>query len=1029
MFLTLEKLEARTRQLEQYLYLELQPVTPLAVMEGTLAADEVYLTPPAAIGGLTLNLEDEFNGRDRYLWAQKELLLPHARQGLTLCGLFDFGKTGAGHNSGFESLLYLNGEPYQGVDANHKDVVLEPFAGQEVTLTFLLWSGLEGGGKRQTQFHRIRQAHIGYLHNSTDTFYYLSKAIYKTLALLPDTAPEKYALTKALESAYALINWDSDTFYQTIEPALALLSERLSEIPKHTPVTVNAIGHTHIDVAWLWRLKHTREKAVRSFSTVLRLMEEFDDYLFLQTQPQLYNYVKNDCPALYEKIKERVREGRWEADGGMWVEADCNISSGEALVRQLVHGIRFFKEELGVDCQYLWLPDVFGYSWALPQILKLCNLKTFMTTKISWNQYNTIPNDLFYWRGIDGTEILTYFITTPEIGHPIDSRFSTYNGMLSPRSVLGSWQKFKDKALSDETLISYGYGDGGGGVNRNMLKMRRAMDTLPGLPAVKQSRAGDFFARLHEKVNTTDQYVHTWDGELYLEYHRGTYTSQAHNKQQNRRLEYDIAQCEWLCAAAALSGAPYPQAALHSAWETVLLHQFHDIIPGSSIHEVYEDSDIAYARTAEEVAALCNTALETLITPSENHFTLYHFGSFTRQELVFLPLEGDASFYGENEAPLPAQRAAGGWLVNVTLPALGMTLVTAKREPVKAAPSAFSIDMAARLLSTPFYSIRWDENGRLAEIFDKAHNRQVLAGEGNLLEIYEDKPLHFDNWDIDIFYTQKRELLEAAAPPELLENGGERLVIRFFYTYHLSCITQDMILTRTNRRIDFITHVNWQECDRLLKAAFPVNIRATKATYDIQFGHVERPTHHNTSWDWARFEVVGHKWADLSEPDYGVSLLNDCKYGYNVKDNVLRVTLLKSSKFPDTQADMGEHYFTYSLLPHAGGLSDTIEEGIALNLPAGVVSGIPKFAAPLAAVSTNAMNIDALKKAEGEDCMVLRLHECLGTHAAFEVDFGRPLSAYAPCNLLEENLAEPVCAGKITAQAHPFEIVTYKLWF
>lgn len=563
MFFTQEKLEARTRQLEAFRFVEMVPITPLQCAPGGLGTDDVYTLPPQDISEGLLNLDDAFEGWDKYLWAQTTTTLPPAKPGCTVAGWFNFGKTGGGHNSGFESLLYINGKPCQGVDSNHMEVMLQDFAGQTVQLTFLLWTGLEGGGPHVVQRHRVKKAHIGYLHTNTDEFYYLSKAIYKTINLLPDTTPEKYALTSALEGAYQHINWDADKFYTTISAALNSLETALSGLQKHSEVTVSAVGHTHIDVAWLWRLKHTREKAQRSFATVLRLMEEFPEYIFLQTQPQLYQYIQNDSPELYAQIKERVAEGRWEADGGMWVEADCNLSSGEALVRQLVHGIQFFKREFGVQCQYLWLPDVFGYSWALPQILKLCNLNTFMTTKISWNQYNTIPDDLFWWRGIDGSEVLTYFITTPDVGHPVDTRYSTYNGMLSPRSVTGSWHKFKNKALSHETLISYGFGDGGGGVNRNMLMMRRAMDKLPGLPNVKPTRAGSFFQRLHQSVENTTEYVHTWDGELYLEYHRGTYTAQGYNKKMNRTLEFALAQCEWLCSQAALQGATYPAQQLH----------------------------------------------------------------------------------------------------------------------------------------------------------------------------------------------------------------------------------------------------------------------------------------------------------------------------------------------------------------------------------------------------------------------------------------------------------------------------------
>ena len=366
-------------------------------------------------------------------------------------------------------------------------------------------------------------------HKKTDELYYFARAIDKTLELLPKDDEKYEDLKGALDRVFQCINWDEESFYETAETAHDLLMAELDRMEKHTDVTVDVVGHTHIDVAWLWRLKHTREKAQRSFSTVLRLMELYDEYVFLQTQPQLYKYVKEDCPELYAKIKEKVAEGKWEPDGGMWVEADCNISSGEALVRQFLHGTRFIENEFGKKCEYLWLPDVFGYSWALPQILKQCEIDTFMTTKISWNQFNTIPDDLFKWRGIDGSEILTYFVDVPGEDQDIDTRFSTYNGMVTPHSVLGSWKKFKNKELSKDTLISYGYGDGGG-VNREMLELRRAMDAIPGLPNVKTTTAGEFFRKIHENVDKTDRYVHTWDGDCIWSI-TGAYTSQAYNKE------------------------------------------------------------------------------------------------------------------------------------------------------------------------------------------------------------------------------------------------------------------------------------------------------------------------------------------------------------------------------------------------------------------------------------------------------------------------------------------------------------------
>ena len=1031
MFLTEEKFLRRVEELGKFRFTDAVSIAPMAAMAGNLETDEVYCAAPEEIAGGEIAIGDEFVGRDRYLWARKTVTLPRHMDGREVYGMFDFGKTGGGHNSGFESLLYVDGQPYQGVDTNHNDVNFEALAGKTVTLTFLLWTGLEGGGPKREFRHRIQQADIGYLHTATDRLYYLAKAVVETVRLLHGDDPTRCALCAAMDRALQRIDWDKDCFYDTVEDALEVLQTELAKHKKESDVTVNVVGHTHIDVAWLWRLKHTREKAQRSFATVLKLMEEFPEYVFLQSQPQLYDYIRKDNPQLYEKIKARVAEGRWEADGGMWLEADCNITSGEALTRQFLYGMGLLQKEFGHRCEYLWLPDVFGYSWALPQILRGVGIDTFMTTKISWNQYNTMPHDLFRWRGIDGSEVMTYFITTPGEKDELHGRFSTYNGMVTPHSVLGSWMKFRDKDLSRETLLSYGYGDGGGGVNREMLKMRRAMEQVPGLPNVKTGRAGDFFRRMHENIDSTDQYVHTWDGELYLEYHRGTYTSQGYNKRMNRRLELALAECEWLSGMARLAGGSYDQESLVRSWQTVLRHQFHDIIPGSSIGEVYRDSRTEYGETAEDLRLVAHNALHTLTRPEEDAWTLWHFGSFGRRDTVFVEESREGVFTDSQGRVLTAQKADGGYWVEVELPPLCASTIRFVRGQAPDAAPVFRVDMADGTIVTPYYEAAWDEEGHLTRLYDRDNHREVLpaGAKANVLEVYEDKPVAHDNWDIDIYYTFKQETAKLVKAPELVECGALRAVLRFTYRYRHSSFVQDVIFYGDSRRIDFKTWADWHEDHRVMKAAFPVDIRSTKATYEIQYGHVERPTHFNTSWDYARFEVVAQRWADLSEEGYGVSLLNDCKYGHNIKDNVMRITLLKASKHPDTEADMGEHSFTYALLPHTGTVAagDTIEEAVKLNLPVRALAGAAAELPPAFLCPDRSVAIDAVKKCEDDDCLILRIHECRGRQAEVELTPGFAMSAYAGCNLLEEQQEPWVEAKTIRTHLRPFQIRTFKL--
>lgn len=1031
MFFTIEKFQRRVAELEERRYFGRKCIAPFECMPGKLPENEHYHELPDEINGGIFHLNDIFTGRDRYLWLEKKIILPKELEGCRVVGLFDFGETGGGYNSGFESLLYVDGHPYQGVDSNHKEVIFDNLEGKRIKLTFLLWTGLEGGGAHRIFYHRLQQADVAYLHKKTDEFYYFARAITETLIILPKENENYENLKKAFEKALCCIDWDEERFYESMDCAHAVLMQELKRLEKHTDITVHAVGHTHIDVAWLWRLKHTREKIQRSFSTVLRLMDQYDEYDFLQTQPQLYQYIKEDCPEIYSRIKEKVATGRWEPDGGMWVEADCNISSGEALVRQLLYGTRFFEREFGKKCEYLWLPDVFGYSWALPQILKQCEISTFMTTKISWNQYNNIPNDLFKWRGIDGSEILTYFVNTPGEGQDVSLRYATYNGMMTPHAVLGSWKKFKNKDLSKNTLISYGYGDGGGGVTRDMIELRRAMNQLPGLPFVKSTTAREFFHKVHEEVEKTEEYVSTWDGELYLEYHRGTYTSQAYNKKMNRYLENKMLEIEWLSSMEYMLGGEYRQKKLNDCWESILLHQFHDIIPGSSIHEVYEDSKVNYGKTEECLEQMKIESLASLKEKNENCFGIYSVNSFGGKELVMVPIQDEGEILNDNGEKLSSQRCEKGYAVLVDVTPFALTniiFVPGERGNVE---TPFKIKKNS--VETPFYSIAWNDEGQLVRLYDKEAGRSVLkSGEkGNVLEVYEDKPINYDAWDIDIFYIQKMEVMKLCKSVEVRENGKLRAVFRFVYKYRKSQVIQDMIVYGDSRRIDFQTHVDWNEDHRLLKVAFYTDIRAVKATYDIQFGHVERPTHWNQSWDWARFEVCGHKWADLSETGYGVSLLNDCKYGYSIKDHAMKLSLLKSAKYPDVSADMGEHDFTYAIYPHMGYVTEcgVIEQAAQLNLPAQVVSGRFQEHRKILRVSSSNVQIDTVKKAEDEDSLIVRLHECRGGSQQVVLKSEFPVQSIKTCNLLEHEDGEVVKGDRVEFAVRPFEIKTFKFCF
>lgn len=1035
MFLTERKLERRISETEPYRYRDVIGFESFEAAEDCQGAVNPKI--PSFQACETIKTGETWKGRDRYLWLHKVISVPSEWKGKKVVCVFDFGNTGAGNNSGFESMLYVNGAMYQGVDVNHKEVFLDDaLCGTDVDLSIRLWSGLEGGGIPAEQEHKIARADLAWLDEKADDFYYMASMVHQTILELDDSQPEKQELLKALDGACHCIDWSapgSGTFYESLHQADDALNESIDSMDKHSMIHVYCVGHTHIDTAWLWRLKHTREKCSRSFSTVLRLMELYPEYIFLQTQPQLYEYMKEEFPEIYENIKKRVAQGRWEADGAMWVEADCNLTSGESLTRQILLGSRFLMDEFGKDVHYLWLPDVFGYSWALPQILKKAGIDTFMTTKISWNQYNRMPHDTFIWKGIDGSEVLTHFITTPEPCNPRDSWFYTYNGKLFPRTVKGVWDSYRDKQLNKDLLISFGFGDGGGGVNRDMLEYRRRLDKIPGLPNVKISTAREYFQKLHDTVEHTDQYIHTWDGELYLEYHRGTYTSQGYNKRMNRKMELLYRRTEWLTVMDALAAGSMEKAQqeqLTKGWKHILTNQFHDIIPGSSIHEVYEDAREDYKFIEKTARSVEQQACQNLFVQKENTYTVVNASGWNLNEIVTLQGEAEGIYRDADGNELVSQKGHGVTYVEVRdVPAMGTKTIVFEAAKQDMPNSVFTVN--GREIETPYYQISLNQYGQIAKLYDKTYSRDVLpqGQRGNVLQVFEDKPLDNDAWDIDIFYQEKMREIVQLTVFEITQTGPLRLTVHMEWKYMNSYIRQDMILYSTSRRIDFKTDVDFHEQHQLLKAAFPADVRTTYGTFDVQYGNVRRPNHWNTSWDMAKFETVAHRWADLSERGYGVSLLNDCKYGHDIKDNVMRISLLRAGTNPDYLQDQGEHVFTYSLLPHKGDFVEgrTVQEAFALNQPMLAVNGQSALSYDsFLSFDNDQIELDAVKKSEDGRYLVIRFHEFAGSRQQVTVKTGFSWKAWAECDL-RERAVTAFASDEICVELHAYEIKTILL--
>lgn len=968
-------------------------------------------------------------GKDRHYWFRTTYTIPEELDGksvwIRVSSQID--EWDDGRNPQF--IVFVNGEVYQGIDMNHRECLITRSgkAGETLTIDLQAYTGImHEEFALRTQIEEI-DAEIEKL------YYDLWVPLAAFSRMEADDKNRKdieYVLNETINLLDLRTPYSED-FYRSVREASAYIQKALYEdMAGYEDVIATCIGHTHIDVAWWWTVAQTREKVGRSFATVLKLMDEYPNYKFMSSQPQLYAFLKERYPELYEKAKQRIKEKRWEPEGGMWVEADCNLTSGESLVRQFMHGKRFFKEEFGVDNRILWLPDVFGYSGALPQIMKKCGIDYFMTTKLAWNQFNKVPYDTMMWRGIDGTEVLTHLITTLGVSQPIKDYFTTYNGMLHPDAIMGGWMRYQNKDINNDILVSYGYGDGGGGPTREMLETSIRMEKgIKGIPKVRQEFSRTYFEELEERVKG-DRRLPVWEGEFYFEYHRGTYTSMARNKRSNRKAELGLMDLELLSVLAQAQVA-YPAEELDRMWKKVLINQFHDILPGSAIHEVYEVTKEEYAALQKEIKALEEERLHALVGDGEG-ITIFNTTGHDRSDIVELG-EIHAEALKDAEGVLyPVQKTAEGAVVYVEhLPSKGYkTFAAVSGETEQKTPFVIVGD---HTLETPFYTVHLDAEGRFDRIYDKENDREVLQDgkKGNQFRMYEDKPMCFDNWDVDIYYTEKYWDVNDVISMEWTECGPVRTTLEIERRESNSVIRQKIHFYADSRRIEFETYVDWKEHQTLLKVHFPVNVHTDEATFDVQFGNLTRKVHTNTSWDKARFESCGQKWIDLSEGHYGVSMLNDCKYGHSVKDSDMALTLIKSGIEPNPVADQEEHYFTYAIYPHAEKWQEakTVEQAYDLNQPAiAVAGGKPGSLLSKASVDRSNVVLETIKCAESGHGIIIRMYESENaltkTNLVVEGNYNKAFV----CNLLEEEEAElELKDGVVCVQLKPYEVVTVKL--
>ncbi|MEG1743127.1 MAG: glycoside hydrolase family 38 C-terminal domain-containing protein, partial [Clostridia bacterium] len=713
-------------------------------------------------------------------------------------------------------------------------------------------------------------------------------------------------LKKEIEMAFDIAKND-------ISSARKITSTLLSQ-KSDDDFIVTGIGHAHIDLAWLWPIRETKRKAARTFSTLMRNVSLYDDYIFGASQPQLLSWIKCEYPCLYDQLLELNKRGRFEPQGIFWVECDTNIPCGESLVRQALYGKRFFKDEFDINEEICWIPDVFGYSAQLPQIIKKSGGKYFLTTKMSWNSVNKFPYSSFVWQGIDGSEVLAHL--PPE---------GNYNSPASPWAINNIKTGFNEKGLSNEAVLLFGIGDGGGGPGMEHLERLKREKSLKGLPQVRQEKIIDFFKRLEICACNLPK----WRGELYLEKHQGTYTTHAKNKLMNRLLETQLHDCELHCLMSErFLKIEYPQNSLEIAWKEVLLYQFHDILPGSAIKRVYNETDVRYNEIAKNIAKLQKTGN-----------TFFNDTSFYRDEYLY-----DIS--NQNN------------IVHVTAPPYGAAIICNCDYTAKATKTSLEND---------FLLIIFNDDGSINDIYDKETNVHTLRTNANIYTVYEDKE---NAWEVPDDYLKQPYQVFKIVKIEVMRAIGPIVEIVQHYVLNNSVLTVKINMYANKKRVDFACVLDWQEDFSMLRTAFPLNVNADKATCEIQFGNIERPTHTNTSWDKAKKEVCAHKWVDISEKSYGFALLNNCKYGYRVWNNTIDINLMRQTTSPreNTDTDKGITAFTYAVFPHIGGYENgVVREAYELNYPIIQNSAEYPFEGSLFKTDSENIVIETIKKSENGD--------------------------------------------------------------
>ena len=1016
--------------LQQDLY---EPLGTIPV-EGFLTTEELSLQEAAKGSFAPMQPGTKWGKSYEYLWLRGQITLPEEARGKQIVmdlktggettvfvngisfGTYRAGWVGIPHHYIVDNFLTENGVP-----GENYEIMLEAYAGHYYPESPL--GGCATGPvlpglyeDRAVEGERATLGNITYGIWNEDA-YQLSLDL-ETLKELGDQTPQESLraarIIEALQKATLIVDFEQEKeerikSYKAAREALrpALTAQNGTVVPDFY-----AIGNAHLDLAWLWPTEETNRKTSRTFAAQLRLIERYPDYKYLQSQPAAYVMCRKYYPELYDRIKQAIRGGQWIAEGAMWVEPDTNMTSGESLARQLIHGKRFYKDELGVDSLVLWLPDSFGYSAALPQLLKQSGVKYLVTQKIFWsyNDSDRFPYHYFTWKGVDGTCIDTFLPTS-------------YTYRTQPEEICETWKKRVQKDHLDAFLLPFGYGDGGGGPTRDHIEYALREKDLQGMPRVRLEGPVQFFEDMEKKGGP----AHTYNGELYFSAHRGVFTSQAAIKRGNRKSELALREAEMLGALASWMKPDYayPQEKMDAAWKLLLFNQFHDILPGSSIGKVYERARAEHRQIIGEAQEVKDSAVNALA--QGEGLTVFNSLSFARDCLVTLPdaFQAGAALHDGTPVPMDGNKAL------IRVPACGAVTVYPAKE--KAQPVSFAkaylVDDGA-VMENALVSVRFSSKGEIVSLIRKETGREFTCGAMNRLLAYKDVPRTFDAWDIDSNYIEQPIELNEPVTLTVKQGSGLEAVLHVERKVMHSDFSQDIVLRADQERLDFVTTVDWHELHRLLKVSFAGNVQASEGINEIQFGFMKRPTHRSRQYDQDRFEVCNQRYSALADEAHGFAVLNDCKYGISMLDNELQLTLLRAPASPEMRADNGKNEFTYSLLPWDGPFLDSpvVDEAYDLNLPPVVAVGA---CVSFSAFSLSAPNvyIDTVKPAEdGSGDLILRLYEAKNADTACQLSLNLPCTKAWATDLLENKKEElPICNGTVSLHFHNFEVKTLRI--